>query len=56
MMTELAHMHEEDLRYDVARLGQSLEPLLLIMMSGLVLVMMLGIFLPLWDLGQAAKH
>jgi MSHA biogenesis protein MshG len=40
----------------VGKLSETIEPLLLAMMGALVGVLLLGIFMPLWDLGQATLH
>ncbi len=56
MMEQVATMYQEELQYEVSRLGDAIEPILLAVMGGLVLVLMLGIFLPLWDLGQLAQQ
>ncbi len=56
MMEQVAQMYQEELKYEVGRLGDAIEPILLAVMGGLVLVLMLGIFLPLWDLGQLAQQ
>lgn len=56
MMEQVATMYQEELHYDVGRLGDAIEPILLAVMGGLVLMLMLGIFLPLWDLGQLAQQ
>jgi MSHA biogenesis protein MshG len=56
MLLELADMYQGEVDYEVSRLSQSLEPLLIATMAALVGLMMLGIFLPLWDLGQMAKQ
>ena len=56
MMEQVATMYQEELQYEVSRLGDAIEPILLAVMGSLVLVLMLGIFLPLWDLGQLAQQ
>lgn len=56
MMAEVARLYQEELQYEVGRLGDAIEPILLAVMGALVLVLMLGIFLPLWDLGQLAQQ
>ena len=56
MMEQVAQMYQEEVQYEVGRLGSAIEPILLAVMGGLVLVLMLGIFLPLWDLGQLAQQ
>jgi MSHA biogenesis protein MshG len=56
LMMEVAHMYESDVEYDVANLSAQIEPILLVFMAGMVLVLALGIFLPMWDMGSAALH
>lgn len=56
MVAQIALMHQEDLEAEVARLSETIEPILLAVMGALVGILMLGIFMPLWDLGQAALH
>ncbi len=54
---QIALMYSEEVEYQVARLSQTIEPILLAMMGILVGLMVMGIFLPMWDLGQAQfKH
>ena len=54
MLDQLADMYQEEVEYEVDRLGETIEPILLAFMGALVLILMLGVFLPMWDLGQAA--
>jgi len=56
MVSQVAQMYQEELQYEVSRLGDAIEPILLAVMGALVLILMLGIFLPLWDLGQLAQQ
>jgi MSHA biogenesis protein MshG len=56
LMREVADLYERDVEYEVKTLAQQIEPILIIGLGGLVLVLALGIFLPIWDLGQAALH
>lgn len=56
MMEQVAQLYQEEVQYEVGRLGDAIEPILLAVMGTLVLVLMLGIFLPLWDLGQMAQQ
>ncbi|HSH92190.1 MAG TPA: type II secretion system F family protein [Ramlibacter sp.] len=50
---EIALLYSEEVEYQVNRLSQTIEPLLLALMGLLVGVLLLGVFLPMWDLGQA---
>jgi MSHA biogenesis protein MshG len=56
MMEEVAEFYEQQVDYDVQKLSTYLEPLLTIVVGIMVLVLALGIFLPMWDLAQIAKH
>lgn len=54
LLTEIAGMYERETAYAIKGLAVKIEPILLLLMAGLVLVLALGIFLPMWSLGQAA--
>lgn len=53
MVAQIATQYEEEVAYEVSRLSESIEPILLGLMGGLVGVLLLGIFLPMWSLGEA---
>jgi MSHA biogenesis protein MshG len=56
-VTEVAKLYSEEVEYQVERLAQSVEPLLLALMGVLVGILLLGIFLPMWQMGEAYfKH
>ncbi|MEO8145744.1 MAG: type II secretion system F family protein [Betaproteobacteria bacterium] len=54
LLREVADLYENDVEYEVKTLSQQIEPILIIGLGGLVLVLALGVFLPIWDLGKAA--
>ena len=54
MMLEVAQMYERDVEYEVKTLSETIEPILIIGLGILVLILALGVFLPIWDLGKAA--
>lgn len=56
MVEQIAVMYQEDVEYEVSKLSEAIEPILLAVMGLLVGILLLGIFLPLWDLGQATMH
>lgn len=56
MMFEVAEMYEREVKYDVATLSSKIEPILIVVLGAMVLVLALGVFLPMWDLGKAAMH
>jgi MSHA biogenesis protein MshG len=54
LMTEIAQMYERETDYAIKGLSSAIEPILLAIIGALVLVLALGVFLPLWNLSQAA--
>jgi MSHA biogenesis protein MshG len=54
LMDEIALMYEREVDYELKTLSAQLEPILVIFLGILVLVLAMGIFLPIWDLGKAA--
>ncbi|MFZ2652474.1 MAG: type II secretion system F family protein [Burkholderiaceae bacterium] len=55
LLVEIAQMYERETDFAVKGLSSSIEPILLLVIGALVLVLALGVFLPLWNLGQAAS-
>jgi MSHA biogenesis protein MshG len=56
MLDQVGQFYEEEVDFDLKQLADSIEPILLVVMGAMVLVLALGIFLPMWELGSAAKH
>lgn len=54
LMDEIALMYEREVDYELKTLSAQIEPILIVFLGILVLVLALGIFLPIWDLGKAA--
>ena len=54
LLFEIADMYERDTDYAIKGLSAAIEPILLAVIAVLVLVLALGVFLPLWSMGQAA--
>ncbi len=54
MMQEIADMYQREVEYELKTLGAQIEPILILCLGVLVLILALGVFLPIWDLGQAA--
>jgi MSHA biogenesis protein MshG len=54
LLFEIAAMYERDTDYAIKGLSAAIEPILLAVIATLVLLLALGVFLPLWNLGQAA--
>ncbi|MCX7145991.1 MAG: type II secretion system F family protein [Sulfuritalea sp.] len=54
MMKEIADMYQSEVEYELKTLAQQIEPILILALGAMVLVLALGIFLPLWDMGKVA--
>ena len=54
LLVEIAQMYERETDYAIKGLSASIEPVLLALIGAMVLVLALGVFMPLWNLGQAA--
>ncbi|MGH8678891.1 MAG: type II secretion system F family protein [Burkholderiales bacterium] len=54
LLREVADLYEHEVEYEVKTLAQQIEPILIVGLGGLALVLALGVFLPIWDLGKAA--
>lgn len=50
LMNEVADHYKREVDYDLDNLSAALEPLLIIAVGGVVLVLALGVFLPMWDM------
>jgi MSHA biogenesis protein MshG len=54
MMQEVADMYQREVEVEIKNLSAAIEPILIVFLGILVLILALGIFLPIWDLGKAA--
>jgi len=54
LLDEVADHYEQEVDYEVERLGDAIEPILICVMACLVLLLALGVFLPMWDLWKVA--
>jgi MSHA biogenesis protein MshG len=49
----VADFYEREVDYDLENISQALEPFLIVAVGGMVLILALGIFLPLWDMAAS---
>lgn len=54
MMEEISGLYQGEVEYELKTLAQQIEPILIVLLGLLVLILALGVFLPLWDLGKVA--
>ncbi len=56
LMAEVADFYDQEVEYNIKRISEAIEPILIVVIAGLVLVLALGVFLPIWDLSSAANR
>lgn len=54
MMLEIADMYQREVEYELKTLSAQIEPILIVSLGIMVLILALGVFLPMWDLGKVA--
>jgi len=56
LLEEIADAYQRETEYELKTLSAQIEPLLIIFLGVLVLIVALGVFLPIWNLGKAMIH
>ncbi len=56
LMAEVADFYDQEVEYNIKRISEAIEPILIVVIAGMVLVLALGVFLPIWDLSSAANR
>lgn len=56
MLVEVADFYEREVDYDVRNLNDLLQPILTVVVAGIVFVLALGVLLPMWDLVKLARQ
>ena len=54
LMSEVADMYQREIDFELKGLSANIEPIMITFLGVMVLILALGVFLPIWDLGQAA--
>jgi MSHA biogenesis protein MshG len=52
MLNEVADFYEREVEYELKNLTSAIEPILIVVIGIMVLVLALGVFLPMWNLGS----
>lgn len=52
LLSEVADMYEREVDYEIKNLATNIEPIITIVLGVLVLILALGVFLPMWQLGK----
>lgn len=53
MLEEVGELYSNEVQYELKTLSAQIEPILVMFMGGLVLILALGVFLPMWSIGDA---
>lgn len=56
LLAEVADFYEREVDYDLKKLSDRIEPLLIVVMAVFVTILALGIFLPMWDMYNVQKN
>lgn len=52
LLDNVAEFYQREITYDLAKLNDAIEPILLLVMAAMVLILALGVFLPMWDIAS----
>lgn len=55
LLDEVASFYQREVDYDISRLSETIEPILLVVIGGMVLILALAVFLPTWNLATLMK-
>jgi MSHA biogenesis protein MshG len=57
LLMEIGELQQREVEYEIRTLSEQVEPILIAGLGIIVLVVALGVFLPVWDLGKTMmKH
>jgi MSHA biogenesis protein MshG len=56
LLGEVSDYYEREVDHDLKRLGDMIEPVMIIAIGGMVLVLALGIYLPMWNLAGVMQN
>ncbi|MET1255692.1 type II secretion system F family protein [Aliikangiella maris] len=56
MLDQVALFYEEQVDYDLKKLSDNIEPILIVFIGIIVLILMLAVYLPMWQLTSQAKN
>ncbi len=55
MLNDVAEFYEREVDYDLKNLSSAIEPIMIVLIGGMVLVLALGVFLPMWNLASVVR-
>ncbi len=54
MLEEVADFYEREVDYDIKKIGDYIEPFMIILVGVMILILALGVFLPIWELAAGS--
>jgi MSHA biogenesis protein MshG len=55
LLDDVSEFYQREIAYDLDRLSDAIEPIMLMIMAVMVLILALGVFLPMWNLATQIK-
>ncbi len=55
MLEEVADFYEREVDYDIKKIGDYIEPILIVIVGVMILVLALGVFMPVWEMATSAR-
>ena len=55
LLEEVAEFYDREVDYDLKRMSDLIEPIMIVAVGALVLILALGVFLPMWELTSLAR-
>ncbi len=55
MLEEIAEFYEREVDYDLKRIGDYIEPIMIVIVGIMVMILALGVFMPIWELAGAPR-
>ncbi|SRR5579883_12756 len=56
MLNEVANYYRREVDYDLKRLNDMIEPMLIVLLAIVVLILAFSVYLPIWDMVKMAHH
>ncbi len=56
LLEDVADFYQREINYDLLRISDAIEPIMLAIMGVMVLILALGVFLPMWEMASFAKQ
>jgi MSHA biogenesis protein MshG len=55
MLRQIADFYRREVDYDMRKISDTIEPALIVLLSGVILILALAVYLPIWNMAKVAK-